>query len=201
MIDKETPGFTVAPPLKKMGWWCSDTAELSFENVRVPAANLVGPENAGFAQIMMQFVNERLGIATQACAVAERATELAVRYAKDRETFGAPLISRQVIAHKLVDMTRATAAAWALTREAYQRQVTEPNSNQAVIDALLAKRQSVEAVEYVVNEAVQVFGGMGYMRESEIERHYRDIRVLGIGGGANEVLNDLAARRLGFVAE
>ena len=200
VIDKSTPGFEVAPPLKKMGWLCSDTAELSFDDVRVPVGNLVGPENRGFAMIMMQFVNERLGIAVQACAAAQRCVDLAAQYARERETFGAPLISRQVIQHKLVDMSRRTAAAWAITRQAYERQVVDANSNEAVIDALFAKRQSVEAVEWVASEAVQIFGGMGYMRETEVERHYRDVRILGIGGGSNEVLNDLAARRLGYTA-
>lgn len=200
VIDKGTPGFEVSAPLKKMGWWCSDTAELSFSDARVPAANLVGAENGGFAQIMTQFVNERLWIAMQACAAAQRCVDLAAQYARERETFGRPLISRQVIQHKLVDMSRRTAAAWALTRQAYERQLADVNSNAAVIDALFAKGQAVEAVEWVASEAVQIFGGMGYMRETEVERHYRDVRILGIGGGANEVLNDLAARRLGYTA-
>lgn len=199
VIDKDTPGFEVAPPLKKMGWLCSDTAELSFADVRVPAENLVGEENGGFVLIMQQFVNERLGLAVQAYATAQRAVDLAVQYARERETFGKPLIARQVIRHKLVDMQRKTAAARALTRQACERAVDGSTSDPAVIlDAVLAKRQAVEACEWVVNEAVQIFGGMGYMRESEIERHYRDCRIIGIGGGANEVLNDLAAKLLGY---
>lgn len=199
VIDKDTPGFEVAPPLKKMGWHCSDTAELSFTNVRVPVSNLVGEENGGFGLIMGQFVNERLALAVQAYATAERATVLAAEWAKQRETFGRPLNTRQVIRHKLVDMHRKTAAARALTREAYGNAVEKGvNDFSVVADALLAKRQAVEAAEWVVNEAVQIFGGMGYMRESEVERHYRDVRIMGIGGGANEVLNDLAAKILGY---
>lgn len=198
IIDKDLAGFEVAPPLQKMGWWCSDTAEMTFDAVRVPAANLVGHENGGFALIMMQFVNERLSLATQAHATAQRALDLAADYARQRHTFGKPLIARQVIRHKLVDMARRTAAARALTRQAHERQLAEPNSTEAITDALLAKRQAVEAVEWVVSEAVQIFGGMGYMRETEVERHYRDARLLGIGGGTNEVLNDLAARLLGY---
>ncbi len=199
VIDKDTPGFTVAPPLKKMGWLCSDTGELTFDDVRVPVENLVGEENGGFVLIMQQFVNERLGLTAQAFATAQRALALAAQYAKDRETFGQPLASRQVIRHKLVDMHRRTAAARAYAAQAFEQAVNGSTTDPAVIaDAVLAKRQAVDAAEFVVHEAVQIFGGMGYMRESEVERHYRDARILGIGGGANEVLNDLAAKLLGY---
>jgi acyl-CoA dehydrogenase len=199
VIDKDTPGFTVAPPLKKMGWLCSDTGELTFDDVRVPAENIVGEENGGFVLVMQQFVNERLGLAAQGFATAQRALALAAQYAKDRETFGKPLASRQVIRHKLVDMHRRTAAARAYAAQAFEQAVNGSTTDPAVIaDAVLAKRQAVDACEFVVHEAVQIFGGMGYMRESEVERHYRDARILGIGGGANEVLNDLAAKILGY---
>ena len=199
VIDKDTPGFTVAPPLKKMGWLCSDTGELTFDDVRVPVENLVGEENGGFVLVMQQFVNERLGLTAQAFATAQRALALAAQYAKDRETFGQPLASRQVIRHKLVDMHRRTAAARAYAAQAFEQAVNGSTTDPAVIaDAVLAKRQAVDAAEFVVHEAVQIFGGMGYMRESEVERHYRDARILGIGGGANEVLNDLAAKLLGY---
>ena len=199
VIDKDTPGFTVAPPLKKMGWLCSDTGELTFDDVRVPAENLVGEENGGFVLVMQQFVNERLGLAAQAFATAQRALALAAQYSKERETFGKSLASRQVIQHKLVDMHRRTAAARAYAAQAFEQAVNGSTTDPAVIaDAVLAKRQAVDACEFVVHEAVQIFGGMGYMRESEVERHYRDARILGIGGGANEVLNDLAAKILGY---
>ncbi len=199
VIDKDTPGFTVAPPLRKMGWLCSDTGELTFDDVRVPVENIVGEENGGFVLVMQQFVNERLGLTAQAFATAQRALALAAQYAKDRETFGQPLASRQVIRHKLVDMHRRTAAARAYAAQAYEQAVNGSTTDPAVIaDAVLAKRQAVDACEFVVHEAVQIFGGMGYMRESEVERHYRDARILGIGGGANEVLNDLAAKILGY---
>ena len=199
VIDKDTPGFTVAPPLKKMGWLCSDTGELTFDDVRVPAENIVGEVDGGFVLVMQQFVNERLGLTAQAFATAQRALALAAQYAKERETFGQPLASRQVIRHKLVDMHRRTAAARAYAAQAFQQAVDGSTTDPAVIaDAVLAKRQAVDACEFVVHEAVQIFGGMGYMRESEVERHYRDARILGIGGGANEVLNDLAAKILGY---
>ena len=199
VIDKDTPGFTVSKSLRKMGWHCSDTAELAFDDVRVPVENLVGEENGGFYLVMQQFVGERLGLAVQSYGTAQRALDLAVAYARERDTFGKPLIARQVIRHKLVEMHSRTAAARELTRRAVERSLETPKTDPSLIlDAVVAKNQSVACVEFVVNEAVQIFGGMGYMRESEIDRHYRDARILGIGGGATEVMKDLAAKLLGY---
>lgn len=205
VIDKHSPGLTVGKPLKKLGWHCSDTAELHFDEVRVPGHHIVGAVDAGFILIMQQFVNERLGLATHAYATAERALTLATEYAKQRETFGKPLVARQVIRHKLVEMAGQVAAARELTRNAIvaadraQRHTSGLSSERNVtLDAVLAKNFSVGVCERVVSEAVQIFGGMGYMRESEVERHYRDARILGIGGGATEVLNDLAAKLMGL---
>lgn len=199
VIEKGTPGFEVAKPLKKMGWHCSDTAEVSFADARVPVANLVGDENGGFVLLMQQFVNERLGLALQGYATAQRALDLAVRYARERETFGKPLITRQVIRHKLVEMHRRTDAARTVTRAALEKSLATSVTDPAVIlDAVMAKNTAVEAVEWVVNESVQIHGGAGYMRESEIDRHYRDARIMGIGGGATEVLTDLASKLLGY---
>lgn len=199
VIDKDTPGFTVSKSLRKMGWHCSDTAELAFEDVRVPVENLVGEENGGFYLVMQQFVGERLGLAVQAYGTAQRALDLAVAYARERDTFGKPLIARQVIRHKLVEMHARTAAARALTRQALERSLETPKTDPSLIlDAVTAKNVSVAAVEHVVHEAVQIFGGTGYMRESEIDRHYRDARILGIGGGATEVMKDLSAKLLGY---
>jgi len=199
VVDKGTPGFTVSKSLKKMGWWCSDTAELSYDNVRVPAENLVGEENQGFYYVMQQFVTERLGLATQAYATAQRCLDLSVEYARQRETFGKPLISRQVIRHKLVEMHRRTDAARKVTRLAVERALeTDKTNTSLILDAVLAKNTAVKTVEWVANEAVQIHGGMGYMRESEVDRHFRDMRILGIGGGANEVLTDLASKLLGY---
>ncbi|MRJ75771.1 acyl-CoA dehydrogenase [Aeromicrobium sp. SMF47] len=195
VIDKGLPGFTVSKPLKKMGWHCSDTAELTFDDVRVPAGNIVGEVNGGFGLIVNQFVNERVSLATQGYATAQRALDLAVEYARQRETFGKPLITRQVIRHKLVEMHSRTAAARAITREAVEKAAA---GESPLLEAVVAKNVSVAACEWVVSEAVQIFGGMGYMRESEVERHYRDARILGIGGGATEVMTDLAAKLLAY---
>lgn len=201
VVDKGTPGFTVTRPLRKMGWQCSDTAELAFDRCRVPAANLVGEHDGGFVAIMRQFVYERLNLAVHAYATAQRCLDLAVAYARERETFGRPLISRQVIRHKLVEMHRATTTARAYTRGIVERSVDPGDDSQQLrltLDASIAKNNAVQACDFVVDEAVQIFGGAGYVRESEVERHYRDARILGIGGGTNEVLNDLAAKLLGF---
>ncbi|PRY63827.1 acyl-CoA dehydrogenase [Knoellia remsis] len=195
VIDKDSPGFTVSRPLRKMGWHCSDTAELSFDAVRVPVANLVGEENGGFALIMQQFVGERLGLATHAYATAQRALDLTVDYVRERETFGRPLITRQSVRHTLVDMHRVTDAAREYAHRAIEKAAA---GEQPVLEAVLAKNQAVEACDFVVDKAVQLHGGAGYLRESEVERHYRDSRILGIGGGATEVLDDLAARLLGY---
>ena len=195
VIDKNTPGFTVSRRLDKMGWRCSDTAELSFVDVRVPAENLVGAENSGFVQIMQQFQSERLGLAVQGYATAARCLDLAMAWAKERQTFGRPLSSRQVIRHKLAEMARQVDVARTYTRAVMQRWLA---GDDVVTEVSMAKNTAVYACDFVVNEAVQIFGGVGYMRESEVERHYRDARILGIGGGANEIMNEVIAKRLGL---
>jgi acyl-CoA dehydrogenase len=195
VIERGTPGFTASRKLEKMGWHCSDTAELSFSDARVPAANLVGPENGGFPQLMQQFQVERLSLAVQAYATAQRCLDLAVDYVRTRVTFDRPLISRQVVRHKLVEMTQRTALARAYTREVA---VKVAAGEEVIAEVSMAKNASTDACDFVVNEAVQLHGGAGYLRESEVERHYRDARILSIGGGAREVMAELAARRMGF---
>lgn len=199
VIDKGLDGFDVSGPLAKMGWHCSDTAELAFSGVRVPQSKLVGDENAGFVYVMQQFVVERLSLATQGYATAQRALDLAVEYARTRETFGRPLIKRQAIRHRLVEMHQKVEAARAVTRQAVEAQVSgEKDDLQMSLVASTAKNVAVEACEWVVSQAVQIHGGAGYMRDSEIDRHYRDARILGIGGGATEVMKDLSAKLLGY---
>ncbi|HSE70880.1 MAG TPA: acyl-CoA dehydrogenase family protein [Nocardioidaceae bacterium] len=197
VIEKGTPGFTVDRALAKLGWHCSDTAELSFVDCRVPRANLVGEENGGFALIAQQFVSERLALAVHGYGIAARALALTADHARSRETFGRPLAARQVVQHRLVEMHRAVDVARTYTRAVARRYAAGENP---VAEALLAKSQAVEACAFVVDQAVQLHGGTGYMHGVEVERHYRDARILGIGGGATEVLNDLAARLLGYTA-
>ncbi|HEY7591845.1 MAG TPA: acyl-CoA dehydrogenase family protein [Actinophytocola sp.] len=195
VVEKGTPGFTVSRKLDKMGWLCSDTAELSYVDAPVPAANLVGGEGTGFAQVATHFVTERLALAVQAYATAQRALDVTVEWCRLRETFGRPLISRQVVQHKLTEMARRVDVARSY---AHQVAIRHSEGEAMVAEACFAKNTAVEAGEWVVNEAVQLHGGLGYMRESEVERHYRDIRILGIGGGTTEILTGLAAKLLGY---
>ncbi len=193
VVDKGTPGFGVSAPLRKMGWQCSDTATLSFDGVRVPAANLVGAPETGFAQIMTQFASERLGLAVQAVATAQRSLDLTLRWCRDRETFGRPLVTRQVVRHRLVDMARTVDVARTYLRDVAARWVA---GEDVWAKVAYAKNTAVAACDEVVDAAVQLHGGMGYLRESEVERHYRDSRILGIGGGTTEIMNEIAAKLL-----
>jgi acyl-CoA dehydrogenase len=195
VIDKGLPGFSVSPPLDKMGWRSSDTAELSFADVRVPASNLIGEEGRGFLYIMENFQSERLGLAVHAYATAQRCVDLTMQWVQDRETFGRPLVSRQVVRHKLAEMARQTDVARTYTRAAYEKWL---DGADAVLEVSMAKNTACYACDHVVDEAVQLFGGLGYMRESEVERHYRDSRILRIGGGTDEIMNEVIAKRLGM---
>jgi acyl-CoA dehydrogenase len=195
VVDKGTPGFTVDRSLSKMGWHCSDTAELGFSDVRVPVANLVGAENTGFAQIAQAFVVERLALAGHGYGIAARALELTAAYCRERETFGKSLVANQVVRHRLVEMHRRVDAARTYTRAVAARHVAGENP---LVEALHAKALAVEAAAHVCDQAVQLHGGTGYLHGTEVERHYRDARILGIGGGATEVLDDLTARLLGY---
>jgi len=197
VVEKGAPGFEVTRSLEKMGWRCSDTAELSYSDVRVPVENLVGDEGTGFPAIATAFVGERVGLAVQGYSTAARCLSLTVEHARQRETFGRPLIGNQVVRHKLVEMHRRIEAARVYTREVARRYDA---GEQPLVEALHAKKLGVDAAAFCVDQAVQLHGGTGYMHGTEVERHYRDARILGIGGGADEVLDDLAAKLLGFGA-
>ena len=197
VVERGTPGFTVDRALTKMGWHCSDTAELSYVDVRVPVENLVGEQDSGFHQIAEQFVVERIALAVHAYGIAARSLALAAAYARQRDTFGRPLASRQVVQHQLVEMHRLVETARVYTRHVAALHVA---GEDVVAQACLAKQTAVEACDHVVDRAVQLHGGAGYMHGTEVERHYRDSRILAIGGGATEVLTDLTARLLGYAA-
>lgn len=198
VVEKGSPGFEVSRKLEKMGWRSSDTAELSYTDVRVPAANLIGTANTGFAQIAQAFVSERIGLAVQAYSSAQRCLDITVQWCRDRETFGRPLISRQSVQNTLTEMARRIDVARVYSRNVVERQLE--GEDNLITSACFAKNTAVEAGEWVASQAVQLFGGMGYMAESEIERQYRDMRILGIGGGTTEILIGLAAKSLGFQA-
>ncbi|MBV5244286.1 acyl-CoA dehydrogenase family protein [Mycolicibacterium sp. PAM1] len=198
VVDKGTPGFAVSRKLDKMGWRSSDTAELSYTDVRVPAANVVGAENTGFLQIAAAFVSERVGLAAQAYSSAQRCLDLTVEWCRNRQTFGKPLIARQTVQSTLAEMARRIDVARVYTRHVVERQLA--GDADLITEVCFAKNTAVEAGEWVANQAVQLFGGMGYMTESEVERQYRDMRILGIGGGTTEILTSLAAKTLGYQA-
>jgi acyl-CoA dehydrogenase len=198
VIEKGTPGFEVSRKLAKMGWRSSDTAELSFNDARVPVENLVGPENTGFLQIAQAFVAERVGLAAQAYSSAQRCLDITVQWCRGRETFGKPLIARQSVQNTLAEMARRIDVARVYSRNIIERSLA--GETNLIAPVCFAKNTAVEAGEWVVNQAVQLFGGMGYMAESEIERQYRDMRILGIGGGTTEILTGLAAKTLGYQA-
>ncbi len=194
VIDAESPGVT-RTELKKMGWWCSDTATLYFDDVRVPAENLIGAENAGFRAIMANFNSERLALAAQSFGLAQCCVDEAREYARDRQTFGASLITHQVIRHKLVDMaTRVQAIKATLDLLAWRIDAGAT----PVAELCMLKVDATAALEYCASEAMQIFGGAGYMRGTKIERIYRDTKVMTIGGGSAEIMKDLAARQLGY---
>jgi acyl-CoA dehydrogenase len=188
VVEKAMPGVQVSRRLDKMGWLCSDTAELAFTDVRVPVENLVGDEGTGFVQLMRHFESERLGMAVQAYATAQRCVDLSVEWTTARG-----LVEHQVVRHKLAEMARQTDVAREYARAVARRWVAGEADR---ADVAMAKNTAVYACDFVVQEAVQLHGGLGFMRGVEVERHYRDARVLGIGGGANEVLNEIVAKRL-----
>jgi acyl-CoA dehydrogenase len=195
VIEKGTPGFGVSKKLKKTGWWASDTAELVFEECRVPVANRVGPENGAFAMIMSNFAYERLALAGQCVAIAELAYRESRAYAKERMAFGKPLTGFQVTRHKLADMATRLAAARALTGEATMRVLGGELAPQL---CAMAKNAATDMCSAVVDQAVQIHGGMGYMRETLVERLYRDARLYPIGGGTREIMNEIIAKAEGY---
>ena len=193
LIERGTPGFTQGKPLKKMGWWASDTAELFFEDCRVPVGNLLGPENSGFFTIMANFQAERLSLAIMAYMTAQLALEQCLDYVKQRTTFGKPLSKHQVIRHKLAEMATKVDVA----REyAYRCAARMAAGKQAITEVSMAKNFATTVADEVTHEAVQIFGGMGFMRESLVERLYRDNRILSIGGGTHEIMNEIIAKQM-----
>jgi acyl-CoA dehydrogenase len=186
--------------LDKMGWWCSDTAHLRMDNVRVPAGNLLGEEGGGFRIIMTNFNGERLAMSAMALGFAEACYDEALDWARQRKTFGSALVERQVIRHKLVDMQMriASTRAWldAVTHLADDGKLeSDPD---CVAQVCMLKNHSTQTMQFCADQAVQILGGMGFMRGTKSERIYREVKVMMIGGGAEEIMKDLAARQLGL---
>lgn len=193
LIEAERKGVT-RTKLDKMGWWMSDTAAIHFDDVEVPAENLIGAENAGFAGIVANFNMERLSMAAQAIAFARVCIEDAAAWARERETFGKPLIRHQVIRHKLAEMTRQAHAASALLDNCAWRVA---RGETPVAALALLKVQATRTMEFCAREAMQILGGAGFIRGQRVERIYREVRVMAIGGGSEEIMLDLAARQMG----
>jgi len=194
LLERDMKGFT-RTPLKKQGWWSSDTAALYFDDVRVPKENLIGEENNGFIGIMLNFNNERIGLAASAVAYARVCFEDALAWARERETFGKRLADHQVIRHKFAEMARQIAATQAYLEQCVVRVKA---GETPVADLSLLKVQATLTMEFCAREAMQIMGGASYMRGCRVERIYREVRVNAIGGGSEEIMRDLAARQLGI---
>jgi len=194
LIDLNAKGVT-RTPLKKQGWWASDTAALYFEDVEAPVDHLIGGLGQGFAGIMRNFNSERLGMASGATASARVCIEDAAQWAQQRRTFGKRLADHQVIRHKIAEMVQRVNATTAYLEHCAWR---VQRGETPVMDLCLLKVQATQTLEFCAREATQIMGGAGYMRGSRIERIYREVRVNAIGGGSEEIMRDLAARQLGL---
>jgi acyl-CoA dehydrogenase len=195
VVERGTPGFSVSRALKKMGWRASDTAELTFADCRVPVANRIGAEGSGFLAVMQNFQSERLALACYGHASAAIALAEAEAWARERMAFGRPLMGFQVTRHKLARMSTLVRAARTLN---YQIADGIRRGEQNIEAVSQAKNFSCEVAQEVCDHAVQILGGMGYMRETVVERLYRDVRLLPIGGGTTEVMNEIIARLRGY---
>ncbi len=194
-VEADTPGFTRTPIERKMGWWASDTATLYFDECRVPAKNLMGEENKGFFAIMDNFNYERFLMAAQMCGMSMRLYDECVAYAQDRETFGEALIAHQVIRHKLAEMSARIDAM-----DAYLNQVAEimNTADRPVAEISKLKFYCSSNLEWCASQAMQIFGGAGYLRGNAVERIYREVKVQAIGGGSEEIMKDLAMKQMGL---
>lgn len=194
LIEADSAGVS-RTKLDKMGWWMSDTATIHFSDVRVPVGNLIGAEHSGFAGIVVNFNSERLGMATQALAFARVCIEDAAAWAMQRETFGKPLAKHQVIRHKLAEMVRHVYASTAFLDHCAWR---VKNGETPVAELSLLKVQATRTMEFCAREAMQILGGAGFIRGCRVERIYREVRVMAIGGGSEEIMLDLAGRQFGL---
>lgn len=192
-VERGAPGFSVGRKLDKHGWRSSDTAELVFDECRVPAANLLGRENAGFYSIMKNFQNERVVLAAQAMGEAAKAIEITRDYVQERAAFGKPLWDKQRVRLRLAELAAKVEAGRQLV---YHAAWLDVGGHDAVREVSMAKAFCGELVNEVMYACLQFHGGMGYMRESTIERMARDARIQSIGGGASEVMLEEIAKRL-----
>jgi acyl-CoA dehydrogenase len=202
LVPGDAPGLT-RTRLAKMGWWCSDTAQLHFDDVRVPARYLLGEEGAGFRMVMGNFNGERIGLAAGALGFAQACLDEALAWSRERRTFGAALIEHQAVRHKLVDMQMriASTEAWleAVSAEGDAHEAAGRfNASEWVARVCMLKNHATQTMQFCADQAVQILGGMGFMRGTVSERIYREVKVMMIGGGAEEIMKELAARQMGW---
>jgi acyl-CoA dehydrogenase len=195
VLERETPGYEVVSKLEKMGWHASDTGELSFTDVEVPAENLLGEENGGFYLIMANFQWERLLMALGAVGGMKRLLEVAIEYATEREAFGRPIGRFQAIRHAIAEISIKAKAAEAITYNALR---LFHEGHDAIKEVTEAKLYSQRAAVEVADDVLQIHGGYGYMREYGVERAYRDARLGPIGGGTDEVMKEILSKQLGL---
>jgi short/branched chain acyl-CoA dehydrogenase len=195
VVENGTPGYTISPPMHKLGWRASDTRELSFENCRVPEENLLGPRGKGFQQFLTILDGGRISVAAMGVGLAQGSYDLAYTYAKEREQFGKPIARFQAVQFKLADMATEIEAGRALVLKAAW---LKDQDRDFAREAAMAKLYTGELSHRVVNAALQIHGGYGYMEESAIARLYRDQKILEIGEGTNEVQRMVIARHLGL---
>jgi alkylation response protein AidB-like acyl-CoA dehydrogenase len=193
LVDMNSPGVSVSRTLKKMGMHASDTAEITFDDVRVPDENLLGEEGMGFYHISWELQGERLVGAVMAVAGAERVLEKTIQYAYSRQAFGRPVAEFQSIRHKLAQMATQIEAAKQLT---YATAWRFQNGEYAVREATMAKLFATQAACEIADQCIQIHGGYGYMQEYGIERAYRDMRLYRIGGGTDEIMLDVIGRSM-----
>ncbi len=193
MIEKGTKGFSTGKSLKKMCWWASDTAELFFDDCLVPVENLIGVENTGFFAIMSNFQSERLMLTSMANMTSELALDEAIKYSKERQAFGRSIAKYQVIKHKLVEMATKLEVSKTMM---YSVAANMESGVDQVKEVSMAKNFATDTSDFITYEAVQIFGGHGLMRENLVERLYRDNRILSIGGGTREIMNEIIAKQL-----
>ncbi len=195
LIPMDSEGVDRTPLTRKMGWWASDTATIYFDNVRVPAENLIGEENQGFLVIMNNFNSERMAMAAGMEAFSRVCLEDAVNWARERKTFGKRLADHQVIRHKIAEMKQRINATAAYLQCC---SLSIVNGNPNAGDIALLKVQASQTMEFCAREAMQILGGAGYLRGNRVERIYREVRVNAIGGGSEEIMRDLATRQMGL---
>ena len=194
-VEADNEGFSRTSIDRKMGWWCSDQATLYFDNMRVPAENLLGEENLGFVETMENFNLERVALSAGTLGMMKICLDESISWSQSRHTFGKPLIKHQVVRHKIADMSSKIDAT-----ETYLNQICWMinNGQMPVAEICKLKFFATKSLEFCASEAMQILGGAGYLRGNPVERVYREVKVMAIGGGSEEIMRDLAVKQMGL---